>query len=71
MSEIARLGYVCLRFFAPPTAGALFWAALVATCSRGAFPSVDLRVVRFVRAISTNKTNKFLENFGSKFWFCE
>lgn len=32
-------------------AGALFRAALVASCLRGAFPLVDLRAVCFVRAV--------------------
>ena len=32
-------------------AGALFRAALVAACLRGAFPPVDLRAVCFVRAM--------------------
>lgn len=39
-------------FFTPPVEGALFLAALVASCFLGAFPPVDLRAVCFVRAIS-------------------
>lgn len=35
----------------PPVEGALFRAAFVASCLRGAFPPVDLRAVCFVRAI--------------------
>ena len=42
--------YLC-GFLTPPVAGALFRAALVANCFRGAFPPVDLRAVCFVRAI--------------------
>ncbi len=38
-------------FLTPPVAGALFLAALVANCLRGALPPVDLRAVCFVRAI--------------------
>ena len=38
-------------FLTPPVAGALFLAALVASCLRGALPPVDLRAVCFVRAI--------------------
>jgi len=38
-------------FFTPPVEGALFLAALVASCFLGAFPPVDLRAVCFVRAI--------------------
>ena len=40
-------------FLTPPVAGALFLAALVASCLRGAFPPVDLRAVCLVRAILT------------------
>ena len=39
-------------FLTPPVAGALFLAALVASCLRGALPPVDLRAVCFVRAIA-------------------
>ena len=39
-------------FLTPPVAGALFLAALVASCLRGALPPVDLRAVCLVRAIS-------------------
>lgn len=42
--------YLC-GFFTPPVDGALFRAALVANCLRGALPPVDLRAVCFVRAI--------------------
>jgi hypothetical protein len=38
-------------------AGALFLAALVASCFLGAFPPVDLRAVCLVLAIS-NETNE-------------
>ena len=41
-------------FLTPPVAGALFLAALVASCLRGAFPPVDLRAVCLVRAILTD-----------------
>ena len=48
----------CLRqndeehtFLTPPVAGALFLAALVASCLRGALPPVDLRAVCLVRAM--------------------
>ena len=46
-------------------AGALFLAALVANCLRGALPPVDLRAVCFVRAIPVKcqdgKSSKRLE----------
>lgn len=42
--------YLC-GFLTPPVEGALFRAALVASCFLGAFPPVDLRAVCFVRAI--------------------
>merc|ERR1719430_2808544 len=42
--------YLC-GFFTPPVLGALFLAALVASCFLGAFPPVDFRAVCFVRAI--------------------
>ena len=38
-------------FFTPPVDGALFRAALVANCLRGALPPVDFRAVCLVRAI--------------------
>ena len=38
-------------FLTPPVAGALFLAALVASCLRGALPPVDLRAVCLVRAM--------------------
>lgn len=38
-------------FLTPPVEGALFLAALVASCFLGAFPPVDLRAVCLVRAI--------------------
>ena len=38
-------------FFTPPVEGALFLAALVASCFLGAFPPVLFRAVCFVRAI--------------------
>ncbi len=38
-------------FLTPPVAGALFLAALVANCLRGALPPVDLRAVCLVRAM--------------------
>lgn len=46
----------------PPVEGALFLAALVASCLRGALPPVDLRAVCLVRAIfvhSSERENKF------------
>ena len=45
-------------FLTPPVAGALFLAALVASCLRGALPPVDLRAVCLVRAIE----------YGIKMW---
>ena len=47
-------------FFTPPVAGALFLAAFVASCFRGALPPVDLRAVCFVLAMlnSMNTMNK-------------
>merc|ERR1711955_133620 len=42
--------YLC-GFFTPPVAGALFRAALVASCFLGAFPPVDFRAVCLVLAI--------------------
>ena len=39
-------------------AGALFLAALVANCFRGAFPPVDLRAVCFVRAIAAASSDE-------------
>ena len=38
-------------FLTPPVAGALFLAAFVANCLRGALPPVDLRAVCLVRAM--------------------
>jgi hypothetical protein len=38
-------------FLTPPVAGAVFLAALVASCLRGALPPVDLRAVCFVQAM--------------------
>ncbi len=38
-------------FLTPPVEGALFLAALVASCFLGALPPVDLRAVCLVRAI--------------------
>ena len=40
-------------FLTPPVAGALFLAALVASCFLGAFPPVDLRAVCLVLAMLT------------------
>ena len=48
-------------FLTPPVAGALFLAALVANCLRGALPPVDLRAVCFVRAIL----------LGGRQWICK
>merc|ERR1719348_1754886 len=42
-------------FFTPPVAGALFRAALVASCFLGAFPPVDFLAVCLVRAIVRNR----------------
>jgi hypothetical protein len=42
--------YLC-GFLTPPVAGALFLAAFVANCFRGAFPPVLLRAVCLVLAI--------------------
>ena len=42
-------------FLTPPVAGALFLAALVASCLRGALPPVDLRAVCLVRAMLVNE----------------
>ena len=42
-------------FFTPPVAGALFLAAFVANCLRGALPPVDLRAVCLVRAMLVKK----------------
>lgn len=55
ITAIQRYGLLYLYlwgFFTPPVDGALFLAALVASCFLGAFPPVDLRAVCFVRAIS-------------------
>lgn len=38
-------------FLTPPVAGALFLAAFVASCFRGALPPVDFLAVCFVRAM--------------------
>ena len=46
-------------FFTPPVEGALFLAALVASCLRAAFPPVDLRAVCLVWAIFFCLTPKF------------
>ena len=43
-----------ITFLTPPVAGALFLAALVANCLRGALPPVDLRAVCFVRAMMSS-----------------
>ena len=53
-------------FLTPPVAGALFLAALVANCLRGALPPVDLRAVCLVRAISANELylTQTLEEFA-------
>lgn len=42
----------------PPVAGALFLAALVASCLRGALPPVDLRAVCLVRAMVAGESCK-------------
>lgn len=42
-------------FLTPPVEGALFLAALVASCFLGAFPPVDLRAVCLVRAMAKKK----------------
>ena len=42
-------------FFTPPVDGALFLAAFVANCFRGALPPVDLRAVCLVLAISVKQ----------------
>lgn len=39
-------------FLTPPVDGALFLAALVASCFLGALPPVDLRAVCLVRAMA-------------------
>lgn len=44
-------------FFTPPVAGALFRAALVANCLRGAFPPVDFLAVCLVRAMMISGRN--------------
>ncbi len=44
-------------FLTPPVAGALFLAALVANCLRGALPPVDLRAVCLVRAMLVYERN--------------
>lgn len=52
-------------FLTPPVAGALFLAALVASCFLGAFPPVDLRAVCFVRAIfQTHGNNRRIFAWG-------
>ena len=56
--------YLC-GFLTPPVAGALFLAALVANCFRGALPPVDLRAVCFVLAIFLVEVLDLLE-FSSK-----
>lgn len=48
-------------FFTPPVDGALFLAALVASCFLGAFPPVDLRAVCLVRAM-TQLTSENISN---------
>ena len=45
-------------FLTPPVAGALFLAAFVASCLRGALPPVDLRAVCFVRAIAAAESTE-------------
>ncbi len=45
-------------FLTPPVEGALFLAALVASCFLGAFPPVDLRAVCLVRAIVSQSLEK-------------
>ena len=45
-------------FLTPPVAGALFLAALVANCLRGAFPPGDFRAVCFVRAMTANNVRE-------------
>ena len=54
-------------FFTPPVAGALFRAALVANCFRGAFPPVDFRAVCLVRAIAKvrNQSTRFVRSVWS------
>ena len=48
-------------FLTPPVAGALFLAALVASCLRGALPPVDLRAVCLVRAMMEKVAQDALE----------
>jgi len=50
----------------PPVAGALFLAAFVANCLRGALPPVDLRAVCFVRAMSNSERR--LETTACESW---
>merc|ERR1712121_316633 len=57
-------------FVTPPVAGALFRAALVASCFLGAFPPVDLRAVCLVRAMASNWF-KARETFNSNEFKCE
>ncbi len=50
-------------FLTPPVAGALFLAALVANCLRGALPPVDLRAVCLVRAMLVDE-RKLVGKYG-------
>ena len=51
-------------FLTPPVAGALFLAALVASCFLGALPPVDFLAVCLVRAISREIQNKLITTLG-------
>jgi len=55
-------------FFTPPVEGALFRAALVASCLRGALPPVDLRAVCLVRAISYYNRDQVVYNCNHRVW---
>jgi len=50
-SSLSQTHLYLWGFLTPPVEGALFLAALVASCFLGAFPPVDLRAVCLVRAI--------------------
>ena len=61
-------------FLTPPVAGALFRAAFVASCLRGAFPPVDFLAVCFVLAILVSFLGfliGFLEWLLVKFRVCK
>ncbi len=61
-------------FLTPPVEGALFLAALVASCFLGALPPVDLRAVCLVRAIfqywkHRNQFNQSVNSWSSKWQY--